>query len=137
MPDSIFLDSNVCLYILDKHSNKFEIAKELLERSPKISTQVMSENINVCVKKFNQSKSFALQHAQSLQLACDVVPVTKQTMTKACSIFERHNYSIFDCLILAAALEARCKVLYSEDMHHGHVLENQLRIVNPFAVLLK
>jgi len=137
MPDSVFLDSNVCLYILDKHSSKFQIAKDLLGNRPKISTQVISENINVCVKKFNQPKSFALQHAKSLQLACEVIPISGQTLNKACSLFEKYNYSFFDCLILAAALEARCKILYSEDMHHGHVIENQFRIVNPFAVLTK
>src|SRR5437870_63840 len=126
MPDNAFIDSNVCLYILDKHSPKFLSAKTLLESKPKISTQVILENINVCVKKFKRSKSFAISHARSLQLSCEVLAVTNQTMTKAFFVFERYGYSIFDSLILATALQGNCKILYSEDMQHGQVVENRI-----------
>jgi predicted nucleic acid-binding protein len=134
MPDRFFLDSNVCLYILDKQSPKFGIAKSLLQGQPRISTQVILENVSVCVKKFKLSKRFALSHAKSLQQACEVIPVSNQTITKTGLIFERYDYSIFDCLILAAAINARCKILYTEDMQHGQVIEDQITIVNPFVV---
>ncbi|MBI1767987.1 MAG: PIN domain-containing protein [Bacteroidetes bacterium] len=134
MLDKIFLDSNVCLYILDKHSSKFLAAKTLLENRPTISTQVILENINVCIKKFKRSKSFALSHARSLQLTCEVSAVTNQTITKAYFIFERYGYSIFDSLILATALQASCETLYSEDMQHGQIVENKITIINPFII---
>lgn len=137
MPDSFFLDSNVCLYILDKHSNKFQIAKELLEKRPSIGTRVISKNINLYIRKLDQSKSFAILRAESLQFACDVISITNQTIGNACSLFAKHNYAFFNCLILANALEARCNILYSEDMHHGHLIKNQFRIVNTFLELTK
>ena len=47
-------------------------------------------------------------------------------------IAERHGYTIFDALIIAAALHAGCDILYSEDMQHGMTIARQLRIVDPF-----
>jgi predicted nucleic acid-binding protein len=137
MPDSFFLDSNVCLYILDKHSNKFQIAKELLKKRPTISTQVISENINLYIGKLDQSKGFAIFHAKSLQFAWDVISITNQTIGNACSHFAKHNYTFFDCLILANAPEVRCNILYFEDMHQGHLIKNQFRIINTFSELTK
>jgi predicted nucleic acid-binding protein len=54
------------------------------------------------------------------------------TIEKA--IFIKGNYQLqwFDSLIIASALEANCTVLYSEDMHHNLIVENKLRILNPF-----
>lgn len=132
MPANVFVDSNICLYVHDKRHAKFLAAKTILESNPSISTQVILENINVCLKKFKQTKSFALAHAKSLQQACTVLPITNSTMTKAMIVFERYGYSIFDSLIIASALEAGCKTLYSEDLHHGQVIEGKLTIVNPF-----
>lgn len=137
MPDSVFLDSNVCLYILDKQNPKFTIAKTLLQGKSKISTQVLAENINVCVKKLKQSKTFAVSHAKSLQLSCEVLPITDQVITKAYLVFERYGYSIFDSLILATAMEAECGLLYSEDMQHGQIIQGKTTIINPFISLTK
>jgi predicted nucleic acid-binding protein len=50
------------------------------------------------------------------------------------SIAERYGLSIYDAMIAAAAMEAGCDTLWSEDMQHGLVLEEGLRIVNPFRV---
>jgi len=41
--------------------------------------------------------------------------------------------SSYDCLIIASALEANCKYLFSEDMQHGQIIENTLKIINPFV----
>jgi predicted nucleic acid-binding protein len=132
MPDNAFIDSNVCLYIHDKQNPKFFKAKTLLENRPTISTQVLLENINVCLKKLRQTKEFALAHAKNLQNACKVFPITNQTMTKSFFIFEKYGYSIFDSLIIAASLEADCTILYSEDMHDSQIIEGKIKIINPF-----
>jgi hypothetical protein len=63
MRGRIFLDSNICLYILDKNSSKFSTSKQLLQVRPHISTQVVTENINVCMKKFKLSRHESIQHA--------------------------------------------------------------------------
>jgi len=48
---------------------------------------------------------------------------------------KRHGYGIFDALIVAAALRAECETLWSEDMQHGAVIGERLRIVNPFRAV--
>lgn len=46
---------------------------------------------------------------------------------------QRHTLSVYDGMIVAAALTADCEILYSEDMHHGLVVDGRLTVVNPFA----
>jgi predicted nucleic acid-binding protein len=132
MHADIFLDSNICLYIFDDTHPKFAKTKELLESRPTISTQVILENVNVCLKKLKSERAFAVAHARSLQSACIVKTVSTETMTLALKVFEKYGYSIFDSLIIAAALEAGCHTLYTEDMQHGQVIEGTLKITNPF-----
>jgi predicted nucleic acid-binding protein len=65
--------------------------------------------------------------------ACNLLAVRHNTIKKSLALNERYGYSYYDCLIIASALEANCNILYSEDMQHGQVIENTLKIVNPFA----
>jgi predicted nucleic acid-binding protein len=51
----------------------------------------------------------------------------------ALSIAARLHYQLYDAMIIAAALEAGCVTLYSEDLQHGQVIERRLTIRNPFA----
>ncbi len=44
----------------------------------------------------------------------------------------RHGLSFYDALIVAAALEAGCTRLYTEDLQHGQKIEGLL-IQNPFV----
>ena len=55
-----------------------------------------------------------------------------RTQVEALRIAERYGYSIFDSCILASALEAGSDTLWSEDMQHGMVIDDRLRIANPF-----
>jgi len=45
----------------------------------------------------------------------------------------KYHFSVYDSLIIASALEAGCEVLYTEDLQHNQLIENKLRIVNPFV----
>ena len=56
-----------------------------------------------------------------------------ETHLEALRIAERHGYTVFDALILAAALQADSGILWSEDMQDGVVIDKRLRIVNPFV----
>jgi predicted nucleic acid-binding protein len=55
------------------------------------------------------------------------------TILEAFRIAERYGFSFYDSLIISAALESGCNTLYSEDMQHGQLIENRLKIVNPFV----
>jgi predicted nucleic acid-binding protein len=61
-----------------------------------------------------------------------VATVTVETHDQALAIVERYGFSLYDSLLVAAALIADRRVLYSEDLQHGQLIERQLRVVNPF-----
>jgi predicted nucleic acid-binding protein len=62
-----------------------------------------------------------------------VETVTIETHDRALAIVERLCISLYDSLLIAAALIADCKVLYSEDLQHGQLIDRKLRVVNPFS----
>ena len=63
---------------------------------------------------------------------CSVEIISLVTIHTALNIRERYNFSWYDSLIVGTALEAGCETLYSEDMQNGQLINNSLRIVNPF-----
>ena len=71
---------------------------------------------------------------EAFQVLCpSPLPITIETHEAALRIAEKHGYNIFDALVVAAALEAGCATLYSEDLHDGQTIDGQLTIRNPFA----
>ena len=64
-----------------------------------------------------------------------VHPLTADTHDTGLHLAERYGFSIYDSFIVAAALQANCETLWSEDMQDGLTVENRLRIVNPFTLL--
>ena len=132
-----FLDTNIIIYRLGSSDlKKYKRAEELvqsglLEGRCCISQQVLREALNVAIKKLN----FSLEDAERL-LNKTLLPLCKVTplaslYRRSLNIQSRYRYSFYDSLIIAAALEADCKTLYSEDMQHGQHIE-QLTIENPF-----
>lgn len=63
-----------------------------------------------------------------------IVDVQRTTVVKAIDISIKHGFSYWDSLIIGAALENDCTVLYTEDMQHNQIIEDKLRITNPFIV---
>lgn len=129
----IALDSNILVY---NHSldciNKRIIARDFFKENPVVSSQVISEYLNVMRRSFKMQKQ-ELIYLYSLWLEkCSIQPVVLSTIKLAQSIVDRYDFQIFDGIIIAAALEADCDILYSEDMQHGQVIENKLELVNPF-----
>ena len=114
--------------------NKQKIARKLIsETASIISTQVIQELCNIITKKFKFSHKQALvvieESCQNNFLHIN----TQKTISSACEIAERYSFSFYDSLILAAALEAHCTILYSEDLQHNQKINNQLTIINPFV----
>jgi predicted nucleic acid-binding protein len=61
-----------------------------------------------------------------------VTPVDVETHDLGLDLAERYRFSVYDSLIVAAAIRAGCTVLYSEDLHHDQKID-RLRIRNPFV----
>lgn len=64
---------------------------------------------------------------------CPVEDVTLQTHDVGRALAERYGWSVYDAMIVAAALRAGCTRLWSEDLPDGRLVEDRLRIANPFA----
>ncbi len=97
-----------------------------------ISTQVINEFINVMRKKRAVPIATLQGVVRELGSLCTVSLVTMETIECALGISQSHKYSYFDSLIIASAIENSCTILYSEDMHHKHVVADGLTILNPF-----
>jgi|SRR5665213_42115 len=127
-----FIDSNIALYALDVNSPKGQIAAKLLADRPTMSTQVIMESINVLIKKLGFTKHEAFEHARFLVFNSAITVISDATLLRSFTISESYGYSHWDSLIIAAALEAECGTLYSEDLKDGQVIEGALTIRNPF-----
>lgn len=132
-----FFDTNVVLYLLSADATKANQAEELLSRGGTISVQVLNEFAAVASRKLRMPWREIREVLDSLRLVCAVVPLSIQTHEKALAIAERYRMSLYDALIVAAALLAGCKTLYSEDLHNGQVIGRQLTIRNPFGAQRK
>lgn len=91
------------------------------------------EIINVARRKFAYTKDDCLNLWIDLHKFCEIVPIGKSTTELTTYLFKKYDYQIFDSIILASALETACETLYSEDLQHKQVVENQLTIINPFV----
>ena len=127
-----FADTNVVLYLLDD-GPKAECAEEILSRGPRISVQVLNEATVNCRRKAGLSWEETGSFLAGVQSLCPVEDLTPQTHAVGGALAERYGLSVYDAMIVAAALLAGCTTLYTEDMQAGLLVEGQLRLVNPFA----
>jgi len=128
-----FFDTNVVLYLLSGDSTKADRAEELLAIGGTISVQVLNEFVAVASRKLRMSWTEIREVLAQIRAVCVVEPVTIETHDRALRIAERYGISIYDALIVSAALLANCNTLHSEDMQDGQVIERQLTIRNPFT----
>ncbi len=128
----VFFDTNVVLYLLSADAAKADRAEDLLAAGGTISVQVLNEFAAVALRKLRMPWPEIREALAAIRSVCSVVPLSVDTHDRAVQIGERYGLSICDSLIVAAALLAGCKTLWSEDMQHGQVIEHVLTIRNPF-----
>lgn len=128
-----FFDTNVVLYLLSADTAKADRAEELLSLGGTVSVQVLNEFVAVASRKLRMPWVEIREVLAQVRAVCAVEPVSIETHERALRIAERYGFSIYDSLIVSAALLAGCKTLHSEDMKDGQVIERQLTIRNPFT----
>jgi predicted nucleic acid-binding protein len=133
----VALDSNVLVYLHDlPNSDRQRIAQSLLRGSPVVSAQAVSEYMNVAKRVLTHySKGALVELCLRTLLCCHIQPVNVSTLFNAQKLIRKYDFQIFDAIIVMSALEARCNILYSEDMQHNRLVEGTLRILNPFKAL--
>jgi predicted nucleic acid-binding protein len=129
-----FVDTNVVLYSLCDDEDKRLKALAILATRPVISAQVLNETAHIMRRKLGFKPTEIIAVILRLIQECRVVPIMADTTLSALNISERYGFSIYDSLIIAAALESNCTTLYSEDMQHQQKIDNLLVIVNPFHI---
>lgn len=132
MPAS-FLDTNVLIYQLSNDLSKAERADELVRKGGTISIQVLNELANVARRKIGLGWPEVKSLSDTLRALLDVVPLDVKIHVHGLRLCERHGFSVYDGMIVAAALSAGCDTLWSEDMHAGLKIEDALTIRNPFT----
>lgn len=130
-----FIDTNIWLYAFIEADNptKSAIARQLIQQTePVISVQVINEvSINL-LKKANFSEEQLRQLIKSFYGKYRVIDYSQDLLMHDSNLRQRYSFSYWDSTIVAAALQASVSLLYSEDMHHTLLIENQVQIVNPF-----
>jgi len=131
MPDS-FIDTNVLVHFASSDAEKCIKAERLIDEGGVISVQVLNELANVARRKMKLTWPETRSLLTTVSALLAVVPITIETHETGLRLAERLTLSIYDSMIAAAALQANCTTLWSEDMHDGLLIENRLRIKNPF-----
>jgi predicted nucleic acid-binding protein len=137
MPANVLVDSNIWIYAFvdnpldDRHQRAREFVFGF--DRPKINSQIIRETCHNLIKKAKRSevdlRAFVLDWCNS----CEIIHTPVSQYVLASELRESHAFSYWDSLIVAAALDAGCTSLYSEDMQHGQTIQERLTIINPFA----
>lgn len=135
-----FIDTNVFVYQLEGiDTRKAEIANELIERGIAtrtgcISFQVIQECVNTAIRKaeVRLTEDEMRRYLEDVLAPLYHVQPSVRLYGKSLDIHARYRFGFYDSLIVAAAMEAGCKSLYTEDLQHGQRIEG-VTIVNPFG----
>ena len=133
-----FIDSNVFIYLFDetnehKRERAVRLVRQALENDTGcISYQVVQETINVLTRKLDVAPDNARKLLDRTLAPLWKVNPTRTLYDRGLDMQTRYRFSFYDSLIVAAALEAGCKTLYTEDLKHGQRIEG-VTVTNPFG----
>jgi predicted nucleic acid-binding protein len=128
---TVFFDTNVLVYA-QQNGAKADRARALLAGGGMLSVQVLNEFTAVSLRKLDKNwREIADAIDDALVLVGPPLALTLDLHVAARALAETYRLSFHDALIVAAAIEAGCDTLYSEDMQHGQAI-GALRIQNPF-----
>jgi predicted nucleic acid-binding protein len=127
-----FFDTSVLLYLLSGDTAKADRVETLLSDRGVVSVQVLNEFAVVALRQLKMPLSEVREILETIRAVCAVEPLTIETHDRGLAVCERYRFSLYDSMMVAAALISGTKIVYSEDLQHGQVIDNQLRVVNPF-----
>lgn len=133
MPADSFFDSNIIIYSVAEDGPKESASRALLSGGGTVSVQVLNEVVNVLRRKRGWTWQDIHDLLAQLRIVLDPVPLSLAAHQQGLVIAERYKLQVYDAMILAAALEAECGTLWSEDMQDGMVVNGRLTIRNPFG----
>jgi len=134
MSDKAFFDTNILVYVVGQKDERTSKAEALVANGGVISVQVLNELASVSGRKLGLSWEDVGDALAALRVLCpSATPLTTDTHDAGLRIAAKYGFPFYDALIAAAALEAECTTLYSEDFQDGQAIEGRLTVRNPFA----
>ena len=132
MHDSRFFDTNILIYAFAADDPRSARAEALIAAGGVIGVQVLNEFTNVTRRKLRWSwRQIEAALIVIEELLGPARPLTAAVRSCAVMLARDHELSFYDALIVAAALDAGCEVLCSEDLQHGQKI-GALTVDNPF-----
>ena len=128
-----FADTNVLLHLLSADAAKADRAEALLGERLIVSVQVLNEFANVTRSKLAMEWPEIVDVLGLLRKRCSMRPLTVLVHELALELAQSHALAWYDALIVAAAADAGCTTLYSEDMQDGLQVNGGSTICKPFA----
>jgi predicted nucleic acid-binding protein len=132
----VAIDSNVLIYAeYEPDSDKGKRSADLLLRSARdgvIAAQVLGEFLRFIQRRDPASLDEVVQQALLYQETFLIPPTTAAVIASASELARFHRMQLWDCVVCAASAQAGAKVLLTEDMQDGRLVEG-LRLINPFA----
>ena len=139
MTDRTFFDTNVLVYLWDHDQPAKQataerlVTQEVNSGLAVVSTQVLQEFYATVTRKLKPPLPDAEALANTESFATlPVVQVDPVLILKAIRLSQLHRISMWDALIVEAALAADCRRLLTEDLQNGRRF-GELLIENPFA----
>jgi predicted nucleic acid-binding protein len=131
------LDTNILVYAEGVNGEpRQRAALEILSRLPRATTfipvQVLGELFRVLVSKSPLSPKMAQARIADWQASFPLVDTSAAILTSAVNLAVQHKLRIWDAVILAAAAEADCRLLLSEDLQDGFAWGG-VTVANPFS----
>ena len=131
--DAVFFDTNVLLYVLSADTQKADIAERLLAQGGATSVQALNEFTNVSLRKFRMPLVDVREALAVARRCLKVVPVTQEVHALGLDLLEHYRFSVYDSMIVAAALISECTVLRTQDSQSGLKVDRLLELRNPFS----
>jgi predicted nucleic acid-binding protein len=132
----VALDSNILIYAeLEPDSGKGKRAADLILRAAQdgvIPVQVLGEFLRFVQRRVPDAFADAIRQASIYQAAFLTPPTTDAIISKAAELARNHHMQLWDCVVCMASVDAGAKVLMTEDMQDGRLLDG-LRLINPFS----
>ncbi|MDR2673215.1 MAG: PIN domain-containing protein [Coriobacteriales bacterium] len=133
----VFIDTNVLVYSLDSYDPaRRSAARKLLvrlrdEHVPVISTQVLQEFYYTATRKLGITAVRAKELVKAFT-QFETVSVEPHTIMEAIDISVENQISFWDALIIAAAVQANCREVYTEDLNDGQTIRG-IHVRSPFV----
>ena len=131
---SAFVDTNIWVYahLRVPGDPRHERALALVQSGVGlvVSPQVVAEYYNVMLRNA-RADAWIQANLRTMFARTRLQPANADVLATALGLRNRYGFPFWDCQIAAAALQAGCATLLTEDLQHGQVLDKQLRVVNP------